>query len=152
MKRINTTQGFTLLELLVVLVIIAIVITSATLALGDFGKARQQRMALESFASVLRLAEQTALLEPSTLGLQITQQGYAFHRFLPAKKQWQIINQGNLRPRAWPEHSRVTLQHLSATSAKNNYIIISQAASISPFRLSLGNHTITVNQNGKINH
>ena len=55
-------QGFTLVEILIVIFIISIVMTFAVLSLGDFGASRRIVLAAEQFKSDLISIQQEAIL------------------------------------------------------------------------------------------
>ena len=71
-------RGFTLLELMVVILIIGVIVTFASLSIGD--RALDDRLEAESrrLEQLLRLAEEEADLKGAPLGLSFTVDGYRF--------------------------------------------------------------------------
>ena len=74
-------KGFTLIEILVVLLIVGITTGFALMAFGDFGEKRSIIVAAEQFTQYVKLVQQQAILETSTLGINITDNGYQVLRF-----------------------------------------------------------------------
>jgi len=94
------SRGFTLLELLVIILIIGIIVTFASLSIGN--RALDDRLEAESkrLEQLLRLAEDEADLKGVAIGLQFTDTGY---RFLVTdnNNRWvDYATSGILRPRA----------------------------------------------------
>ncbi|HBI21430.1 MAG TPA: type II secretion system protein GspH [Legionella sp.] len=80
-----TSRGFSLIEILVVLFIIGITLGFALLSFGDFGEKRRIIVAAEQLTQYIKLVQQYAILETSTLRLQIKADGYQVFRFQPPK-------------------------------------------------------------------
>jgi general secretion pathway protein H len=76
--RASSDQGFTLLEILMVLAIVGIVVTFAVLSIS--GKSEEARMhaAADRLQAVFRLAADEAIMRHVQLGLRIRQHGYRF--------------------------------------------------------------------------
>ncbi|MBT8131180.1 MAG: type II secretion system minor pseudopilin GspH [Gammaproteobacteria bacterium] len=79
--------GFTLLELMVVVIIIGVIVTLAVVSLGDNAA---QRLDDESFrfSSLIRLAADEAILQGQEIGLEVNRDGYSFHTFDDQLRQW----------------------------------------------------------------
>lgn len=88
--QVTKTQGFSLIEILVVLFIIGIIFGLALLAFGDFGASRR----VVSFGSVfkqdIQQLQYQAIVESKTLGLRLSANGYSAWMFAPANG-WQTI-------------------------------------------------------------
>lgn len=99
----RNSSGFTLLELLVVLVIIGILLTMATLSLGGGGEQRQLREEAQRLAALVALAGDEAVLKGQELMLAVEDNGYAFLT-QDEKGKWRPLDTtGSLRPRQLPE-------------------------------------------------
>ncbi|MGM0593465.1 MAG: type II secretion system minor pseudopilin GspH [Pseudomonadota bacterium] len=100
--------GFTLLELLVVLVLVGIILGVAVLSLGDGGRGERIREEATRLAALLELAGEEAVLNTTPYGLALREQGYRFmfHR----DGQWQPLEGDTLlKPRSWPVGIEVAL-------------------------------------------
>ncbi len=101
LRYFSRAHGFTLLELLVVVVIVAILFTYTTLAIRsdspeDIIKKEAQRM-----ERLVQLALEESILRGEEYGLEIFLDGYRFLRF--TKNQWQpLSNDKILRQRELP--------------------------------------------------
>jgi len=101
LRYFSRARGFTLLELLVVVVIVAILFTYTTLAIRsdspeDIIKKEAQRM-----ERLVQLALEESILRGEEYGLEIFLDGYRFLRF--TKNQWQPLSDDKiLRQRELP--------------------------------------------------
>src|ERR1700722_4171393 len=103
----NRHRGFSLIEIMVVLVIISIVVSIALLAVGDFGASRKIKIAAKQFADLIPLLEEKALLQPTIIGININAQGYQIYQL--NNNKWQAISDPLYRFRLWPKGSHVQL-------------------------------------------
>lgn len=92
-------KGFTLLELLVVLVVISIA-TGLIVVRGTPGDSRYLQAQSEKLSQILRIAQQQALLKSRTIRFSLLKDGFQFEqneadRWLP------ITEEPLLRPRKW---------------------------------------------------
>ena len=90
--------GFTLIEILVVIVIMGVLATFATLKIGN--RALDDRLQTESerFEKLVELAQEESQVKGVPIGLRFTTSGYQFLSF-NEKGQWVEYNQGALRTR-----------------------------------------------------
>lgn len=95
-------RGFTLLELLVVLVLIGIITSFAVLSISTGGLNRQLEQEGRRFISLVEMAGDEALLQSRELGIDFTQTGYRFLHLVEG--QW-IPYQGDkiFRNRTLPD-------------------------------------------------
>lgn len=146
--------GFTLVEILVVMLIIGITFAIATLAYGDFGEERKIRKFAESFGQFVQLIHERAILESSTLQIQLTPQGYITQR-LNAKNQWQPLKNAYYRQHSLPPKAKILIL-LGSRKSDHLAITVSSSGDMSPFKVDFGSsahpHLISVigDENGTI--
>jgi len=99
LRRAGGERGFTLVELMVVMVIIALVASAAVMTMPD-PRGRLVDGA-ESFAARARGAQQTAIIESRDMALWVSPAGYGFERF--ADGAWAPVTEPPFEDRAWPE-------------------------------------------------
>lgn len=99
----HVSSGFTLLELLVVLVIIGILLTMASLSVGGGGEQRQLREEAQRLTALVALAAEESILKSQELMLAVEDNGYAFLTQNEAGEWLPVDAQGSLRPRELPE-------------------------------------------------
>lgn len=73
--------GFTLLELLVVIVIVGVMLTFASLSIGDGGQGARIENEARRLAALIGLAGEEAVLNGRELGLRFDEESYYFLRF-----------------------------------------------------------------------
>ncbi|WP_182390833.1 type II secretion system minor pseudopilin GspH [Legionella sp. PC997] len=135
-RKLN--HGFTLIEILIVLVIIGITFGFALIAFGDFGESRRLLFSAEQLVNTLRLAQQKAILETSTLGLRIDNTGYQILQ-LHNNAQWKpISDKGVFKMTYFPNDTHITLKTLNSTPVGTPSIIIFASGDLTPFTLNFG--------------
>lgn len=128
-------RGFTLIEILVVILIIGITTAVAMLAFGDFGAGRKAIVTAEQFKSYIKLVQQRAILEMNTLGINIKADGYQTLRF-NEQLSWQPITNSTLfRWQAFPPHVKVMFLNKMPSAPD---LIINPSGDMTPFVLSFG--------------
>ena len=102
------TGGFTLLEILVVIVSIGVLTSAALLSTGTREPATAQEA--RRLAELLRLAAEEAVLQGQEWGLRLTNDGYQF--MVLDEATWRVANDEILRPRRFPPgvEARLTLE------------------------------------------
>src|SRR5438552_7864051 len=102
-------KRFTLIEILVVVLIIGTTAGFALLAFGDFGAGRRILMAADQVKYTIKLAQQQAILEAGTLGVQLSASGYQVHRF-KSPNTWEAISQkGVFKGQIFPKDTVISL-------------------------------------------
>jgi general secretion pathway protein H len=91
-------RGFTLIEILVVIVIMSVLATFVGLKIGN--RALDDRLQTESerFEQLMKLAQEESQVKGVPIGVRFTTSGYQFLSFND-KGQWVEYNQGALRTR-----------------------------------------------------
>ncbi len=131
----NRPQGFTLIEILVVMLIISIITTVAMLSMG-----RNNTKVIEAFVSEftqsLNLAEEQAMLAPAVLGLTFDGKTWGFAE--REKSNWVPWSQEGLQTRDIPNGIDVQFATTSADNNASPKIIISANGDLTPFTLYVG--------------
>lgn len=149
----RSTRGFTLVEILVVILIIGITIGFAILAFGDFGTRRRVVFAAEQFVNEVKLVQHQAILEIGTYGILVDQHSYTVFRF--DSLNWRAMT-GN---RIFSKHyfpDQATLKFQPQIDAEGNpQIIINESGDMNSFGLyiSIKNSVVAVingHHNGSI--
>jgi general secretion pathway protein H len=97
-------RGFTLLEMLIVMVIIGVMTTTLTLSMAPDTPRRVQDEAYR-FARVLEQAVDADEMG-DTLGLDWQPDGYAFNRLDASSGRWRTVNDEFFAARRWPDGMR----------------------------------------------
>src|SRR5712671_8194549 len=110
------SRGFTLVEILVVVVIMAIVISAAILSIGTTGRDSQLDEESRRIEGLVGLLHERALLEGRDFGLRIEPAAYEFVVYESARDRWQIMDQEHeFRHRELPKGLGFELQLDSQT-------------------------------------
>ncbi|MGA9333154.1 MAG: type II secretion system minor pseudopilin GspH [Rudaea sp.] len=92
-------NGFTLIEILVVVVILAVLAGALTLAVGGVGGARQLAHAAAQAQALIGFACERAELTGREIGFSVNSKGYRFSNL--DRGNWLPIGSDELRPRQW---------------------------------------------------
>ena len=97
-------RGFSLIEILVVVVIIGIVSSIALMSLGVLGDDRELRTEAQRMQTLLEIAQDEAMLQGREFGMEIMLGSFRFVEYDPYANQWsEIIGDDTLRLRQLPE-------------------------------------------------
>ena len=96
--------GFSLLEIMVVVVIVGIVISVASLSMGILGKDRELKIEADRFMALAEVAQDEATLQSREFGIEVMTAGYRFVEYDALAGQWaDVPGDDTLRLRALPE-------------------------------------------------
>lgn len=134
----RNNQGFTLIEIMIVIVIIGITVGFALIAFGDFGESKRVLFAAEQLLNTLRLAQQQAILETSTLGLRLDNSSYQILQ-LQDNSAWRpLANKGIFKVNYFPKTTFITWRINNHPAAGAPSIIINSSGDMTPFTLNFG--------------
>jgi len=103
-------SGFTLLEILVVIVIIGVMVSIATLSIGVLGQDQQTEEEARRVWAVLRQAREEAELQSIDVAIYAAASDYEFLRFETRRNEWQpIVDDKLYAQRELPEGLRFRL-------------------------------------------
>ena len=105
------SKGFTLVEILVVVVIMVIVVSFAILAIGTSGRDTQLDEETRRIEGLIGLLHERALLEGRDFGLRIEPSAYEFVVYDPKRDRWMPFDQEHeFRRRELPKGVRFQLK------------------------------------------
>ena len=136
-------RGFTLIEMLVVIVIIGITVGFALIAFGDFGESKRILFSAEQLVNTLRLAQQQAILESNTLGLRIDNTSYQILKFQDSSHWAPISNKGIFKVNYFPPKMFITLKTNTNVPTGTPAIVINSSGNMTPFTLGFGTNKET---------
>ncbi len=138
---LNRKNGFTLIEVLIVVLIISIVITFATLNMGQLLQNRKTSAIADQMTATIQLAQQQAILQPAILGMRIDKNSYSFYQWktqVNEMGQWQRLESDRfLKPQELP--SQIKLQLIKPSVANNALpqIIFQSSGDVTPFLIDI---------------
>ncbi len=104
------SNGFSLIEILVVIVIIGIISGIALLSLGILGDDRQLQTEARRLTSLVEVAKDEAMMQGREFGLEFMNNSYRFVEFDPFINQWtELVDDEMLRLRELPDDAEFIL-------------------------------------------
>lgn len=104
MTTLPRARGFTLIEILVVVVIIATIVGTVVLSMGLVGDDRELETERNRLASLIDVAQDEAMMQGREFGLEFMRSSYRFVEFDPLTFQWAEVPYDELfRLRYLPE-------------------------------------------------
>lgn len=105
----NHQAGFTMIEILVVLVVVGLLASLAIVNLGGGNERRELNSKIRELYVLMQTASEQAILNNEELGLQIDEQGYRFLVFDEQEQTWRSESERLFRGRDFPQWMSVTL-------------------------------------------
>jgi general secretion pathway protein H len=140
------SKGFTLIEILVVLVIIAVMVSFAVLSVNVTGRDRQLDEETQRIEGLLQLLRERAALEGHDFGLKVETTAYEFLRYDNERERWFTFDDENtFRRRELPkglefalrlEARRVVLNVTPHPEAPPQ-LVIAASGEATPFEIKL---------------
>lgn len=113
--------GFTLMEVLVVVVIIGIIVSAATLSIGVLGGDREVEQETRRFWALVRQAREEAEIQSLDIGIYVSATGYEFLYLDQQRNAWAPLSGDSfyasrelpegLRFRVWMDGREIVLKH-----------------------------------------
>ena len=141
-STIPPMRGFTLIEILVVVVILGVLAAALTLAVGVGGGERQLARQAEQVQALVGYACEQAELTGREIGLSINTSGYRFSHL--ERDDWQAFRDGELRPRVWIANTGATLSRdghaveITTSFPDKPQLLCFSSGELTPFGLDMG--------------
>jgi len=141
------TRGFTLIEVLVVVVILAVLASALVLSTASSGERRLEREA-EKLRALVAYACEQAELRGREIGVSLNSGGYRFSEF--DRDAWVGFSDGELRPRTWLAGTDAMLSRdghtveVAAQFPDKPQLLCFSSGELTPFRLELALGEIAV--------
>ncbi|MGI9309673.1 MAG: type II secretion system minor pseudopilin GspH [Gammaproteobacteria bacterium] len=143
-------RGFSLLELLVVVVIIGVISAIYTLSFGLLDQDREMERDLERLVAIIELASEESMLYGREMGVRFFSNRYEFSRLDitgEAGPEWVLLSDDVLRPREFDERLELELMlegqdillrpELEEKEKYQPQIFIYSSGEVTPFMLSV---------------
>lgn len=105
----NRLKGFTLIEILVVLVLLGLISSIAVVSVGMNNQNRELENEIRRIHSLMRFAADESVLQNIELGFYIDSESYEFLEYEEEGNSWIAVADPELRPRNLPEWVSVEL-------------------------------------------
>jgi general secretion pathway protein H len=133
-------RGFTLIEVMVVVVIIGVLINFVTISIGRNSPADQLKTEAQRLSSLIGLASEEALLRSSLIGVDIGEEDYSFLRL--EEGVWQPMQDNLFRARKLPEGMEFKVTASTQQTGEDEEenlpeIILLSSGEMTPFELKL---------------
>lgn len=158
----HLSKGFTLIEILIVVVIIGVVIAAVALSINNSDRGQAAKTATNLLRARMLFAQERALIKSSTIGLAISQQGYQFYTYENTPPQevmyWQKITDPKaLAYQTWPKSFTLNLSLPNIANAaipnqlpQQPMIVFNPGGGTTPFTLHINGFKIVGHANGEI--
>ena len=154
-------KGFTLIEILVVLVIIGVVIAAVTLAINKFPRGQDARTTANILRARMLTAEEQAVVQSVSIGFGLSKQGYQFYQLTTQANgttSWSVITTpATFAWQKWPMFLTVQLDLppnpnvlLTDDLAPQPNIVFDPSGGVTPFVLHLNKFTVEGKLDGTI--
>lgn len=144
--RPRSNRGFTLLELLVVVVLLAILSAAAVLSVGNLGDDKELKEESTRLFRLLQLADEEAIMDGRDYGIYFEDNRYRFLRYVPESLEWQPAEDEVFRDREMPdgiwlalvvEDREVTLELADESAKIEPHVVILSSGEVTPFVISI---------------
>ena len=140
-----TQSGFTLIEILVVVVIVGLIATIAVVNMGGGSQLRDLENSARQLFLVLQTASDQAVLENEEIGVVLDEHGYQLYVYNEDKSAWDTGNGTLFQPYTLPDWVSMTLQRDNkapklATGDNNTVkpdLVLFSSSETTPFQLTV---------------
>ncbi|MDP3559697.1 MAG: GspH/FimT family pseudopilin [Legionellaceae bacterium] len=134
---ISRNRGYTLIEILVVIVIVGILARMSLSVWGDFGKSRQIKAESQRLLQYIRYLRHRAVLTSETLGIRLNPHGYSTYHY---QQKWLAIPSSSLlKKQTFPSSIFIrTVTKKTSSKTLQPDIIIYPSGETSQFNIILG--------------
>lgn len=105
-------RGFTLIEIMVVMVIVGVMVGMISLVASGNRDKRELENEARRLIAVLQMAADEAVMQNVEIGLELTEDGYSFRGFDEKNRQWIEMPQRFLMPSLFPPSIKVNTDAL----------------------------------------
>ena len=136
----KSSKGFTLIEIMVVVVIVAILISAVTLSFPPVGDKLLKENA-DRFSALITLAQDEAILQSNELAVEITPSGYSFYQ--NQNNSWQSFSDSPFTKRQLPSEIKSQLYldgisiNLKDREKNKPQVVILSSGEMTPFSYTL---------------
>ncbi|MEQ1582297.1 MAG: type II secretion system minor pseudopilin GspH [Steroidobacteraceae bacterium] len=149
---VRLPAGFTLIEILVVIVILGVVIAVATVSVGVLGRDREVEDQARRLWAVMTQGREEAELQGRDLGVFLDDTSYEFMMFDPKRSGWVVVEDDDLlarrelpeglKMRLWLESREVVLKQTRAPTKdelkkRAPQIVMLASGEVMPYRLEI---------------
>ncbi len=133
MSRLS--DGFTLIELMVVIVIISVILSFAMLSIGDGGISRKLEIETQRFSSLVQLASEESIMQAKEMGLAFEKNAY--HFYVLHGDKWQSAQNDIFRPRTMPPGIEIdiSLEGIPIEENEKPQLFILSSGELTPFEV-----------------
>lgn len=103
-------RGFTLIEILVVIVILGLLATVALFSLGGSTERRELEQKSRELFLIFQVAAERSILDNSEIGVQIADNQVRFLRYLPEDQTWEEFTERPFVAREWVDTLLIELE------------------------------------------
>ncbi len=105
----NKFKGFTLIEIIIVIVIMGVILSFASLSINTGGLDAKLAQEAKRFASLLKLASQEAIFQSKEMGVSFEKNSYQFYVY---EQNWQAVTAHDdiFHPRTLPVGVKISFE------------------------------------------
>ncbi len=134
-------KGFTLIEILVVIILVGIIVTVAMISIGNTQSGKLEED-MRRLLQIMRLVHEEAITNQQTLAIKFSPHGYAIQRYENKGKIWiNITDPAFFRPRKLDEDYKIKLVQdglsVSLTDKDGGKVLMYSSGEMTAFELDV---------------